>query len=209
MELSVEIERCQPGVYQEFKGRVLSHAKGKCLEIGCGDGVWSRILKEHVQELVALDLSCRRIEIARKDNPEVKFILSDARELPFKDKSFETIYALEVIEHLPSYAEQVRFLQEISRVLEEDGVCLISTPNKPWFRLYSWILRERHPTHFSELNYFQFRKLLKEVFPQVEIEGKFGWLSPWYRFSLVRKLHNLLSRFKFLCKSLLAICRKR
>jgi ubiquinone/menaquinone biosynthesis C-methylase UbiE len=180
------------------------------LEIGCGDGMWTRMLQKNCDHLVSMDLSKTRIEMARETvtTVNVHFILSDARVLPFKDGVFTTVCAFEVIEHLPHYEDHLTFLHEVKRVLSTNGVFLISTPNRPLFKIYCTLLKENHPTHFSELNYFQFNSILKTCFPVVKIYGRFGWLSPLYKFYIIRKTHILLSRVTPLCKGLFGICRK-
>lgn len=196
--------------YTEFLDFISQYIKGKCLEIGCGNGTWTTFLRKNCSNLVSVDLSKERMRRAREgiDDLEINFVLCDARFLPFKDFSFDTVCAFEVIEHLPNYSEQLKFLSEVKRVVSNNGVFLITTPNRPLFRLYRKILKERHTTHFSELNYFQFKFILKTFFPIVKMYGRFGWLSPVYKFYIIRKIHRFLSKLTPICKALLGICRK-
>jgi len=186
------------------------YVKGRCLEIGSGDGVWTNFLKKSCKELFSIDLSEKRIQGIKKwkNCSGINFILCDARFLPFKDHSFDTICAFEIIEHLPGYRDQAMFLHEVTRVLSTGGVFLISTPNKLLFRLYCKILREKHSTHFSELSYFQFKSFLKIYFSAVKIYGQFGWVSPFYKFYYVRLVHRFLSKLVPFCKGLFGVCRK-
>lgn len=210
LEGSVEKERHRLTPYKEYIDLILTYVQGRCLEVGCGDGIWSRILKDNCARLVCLDLSQERVRFTRQNmaGPGADFIVSDARKMPFKDASFNTIVALEIIEHLPSRKEHDIFLGEIKRLLKTGGVLLISTPNKPLFRIYCKIAREAYPTHFSELNYFQFRLVLKRSFSSIKIYGRLGWLSLFYQYRIVRQAHNLLSKATPLCKGLLGVCRK-
>ncbi|MDD5729534.1 MAG: class I SAM-dependent methyltransferase [Candidatus Omnitrophica bacterium] len=210
LEESARKERHAASPYKEFTSFILGFVKGRCLEIGCGDGLMTRLLKENCGELVSVDLSANRIETARKSagKSAVRFILSDARALPFKDSYFDTVVAFEVIEHLPGREEQSQVLREVKRVLSADGRLVISTPNKPVFRLYCKILKEKHSTHFSEMDYFSFRGLLKKHFSSVKIYGRFGWLSPFYGSKIVRKAHSCLSGLTPFCKGLTGVCKK-
>ena len=207
LEDSAQNERHKPARYQQFERILASQVRGQCLEVGCGDGNWTAFLAEYSRQLVSLDLSLRRIGLAKKNSPGVTFVLSDARYLPFKDKSFDTICALEVIEHLPKASDQDRFLQELRRVLKDQGQLLISTPNKPLFRIYCKITKEEHSTHFCELSYRQFKSLLKDNFSSVKIYGQFGWLGRCYKFTPFKFIHGILSKWAFVCKALLAVCR--
>ena len=112
--------------------------------------MWTKMLRINCTHLVSMDLSKERIRKAREtiNNLDVHFMLSDARILPFKDGFFDTICAFEVIEHLPDYDDHLTFLREVKRVLSNNGVFLISTPNRPLFKIYCKLLREKHPTHF-------------------------------------------------------------
>ena len=203
-----EKKYCKESEYKDYAEFILQFVKGRCLEIGCGDGAWTPLFRDRCRVLFSLDLSLKRVKRTRKANPQVNFVLCDARYLPFKNEAFDSVVALEVIEHLPNVFEHSRFLQEIKRVLKREGVALISTPNKPIFRFYSRLTKDSDSTHFSELNYFQFREILSRTFSDVKLYGKFGWLSPFYKYRFIRKLHGFLSKFVPFCKGLLAVCKR-
>jgi len=211
LEKSVENKRyLESKYYEEFRKLILHHIQGRTLEIGCGDGAWTGLIKEESSKLISIDLAYGRIKRAKdkvKDG-KVVFMVCDARQLPFRSNSFDTICAFEVIEHLPAYEDHTKFLSEVKRVLSRDGTFLVSTPNKLLFRIYCKILGEKHSTHFSEVNYLQFKFILNTHFTNTKIYGQFGWLSPFYKYKFIRKFHNLLSKFPPICKGLLAVCRK-
>lgn len=210
LELSAKEESHALSPYNDFMDFILARVKGRCLDIGCGDGLYTEILKKKSTSLVSIDLSQERIKMAMKaiNSSDVNFILTDTRLLPFKPDSFDSICAFEVIEHLPSAEDHMKFLSEVKRVLSCDGVFLISTPNKPLFWIYCLLSGEKHPTHFSELNYFQFKSILKKHFSSVKIRGKFGYLSVFYQFYIARRLHNFLNKLPPLCKGLFGVCKK-
>ncbi|MCK4348488.1 MAG: methyltransferase domain-containing protein [Thermoplasmatales archaeon] len=55
-------------------------------------------------------------------------IIGDIKELPFKDNSFQKIFAFDCVEHLP--LEEVPLaLKEINRVLKKEGHAIIKVPN--------------------------------------------------------------------------------
>jgi ubiquinone/menaquinone biosynthesis C-methylase UbiE len=165
LEKSADTERHSLSLYKEFEEIVLKYIKGKVLEIVCGDGAWIGFLKKHSERLVSIDLSEKRIKIARQADSRVEFILCDARNLPFKSESFDTICAFEVIEHLPNYTDHLKFLSGVRNILSREDVFLISTPNKPIYDIYRKLTKDCDLTHFSELSYLQFKKILKDFFP--------------------------------------------
>lgn len=65
-----------------------------------------------------------------KNYPGIIFIQASGLELPFKDQSFDYVHSSAVIEHVGSFKNQSRFIQECARVARK-GLC-ITTPNR-WF----------------------------------------------------------------------------
>jgi ubiquinone/menaquinone biosynthesis C-methylase UbiE len=210
LEKSAKERRHRLTPYREFIDFILQYVRGRCLEIGCGDGIWTDSFRKNCSRLVSIDLSKIRVTKARGrvENLNVNFVVCDAVNLPFKEGIFDSICALEVIEHLPDYNDHSRFLREICRVLSRDGVFIISTPNKPLHKLYCRITNDYDFTHYSEINYFQFKRILKKHFSRIGIYGKFGWLSAFYSFFLIRKIHKFLSRLTPFCRQLIGVCRK-
>lgn len=60
---------------------------------------------------------------------QMHWIIADARQLPFKDATFDIVYSNSVIEHLGNYRQQELFATECARVGKR---YYIQTPNK-WF----------------------------------------------------------------------------
>jgi SAM-dependent methyltransferase len=75
----------------------------KALEIGCSIGVLTARLREHVGELLAIDVSPAAIERARARNPTVNI---QRREIPedFPDGDFDLVIASEVLYYLDAPA---------------------------------------------------------------------------------------------------------
>lgn len=95
----------------------------KVLDLGCGDGALSNILKEKGFDVTASDKDGDRFNFW----DEIPFCKCDLENpLPFKSGEFDCVVFLEVIEHLrnPFFA-----IKEISRILKPGGVLVLSTPN--------------------------------------------------------------------------------
>ena len=58
-------------------------------------------------------------------NKNITDIVADARNLPFKDSSYDCIMAIEVFEHLEN---PEKFVDEAHRVLKKSGVFFLSIP---------------------------------------------------------------------------------
>jgi hypothetical protein len=63
--------------------------------------------------------------------PDVRAVTADGRDLPFADGEFDLGYSNAVLEHLPSYEDQRRFVHELCRVARR---VFVATPNR-WFPL--------------------------------------------------------------------------
>src|ERR1043165_1352014 len=69
------------------------------------------------------------VNIDNQRYPGVDKVLDLRKGLPFKDVSF--VFAEHFIEHLP-YDDALKLMREARRVLRDDGVLRLSTPNLDW-----------------------------------------------------------------------------
>lgn len=114
--------------WHEKKWRVLKKFMGKTsgslLDIGCADGTTtSQIQKFYPSlEITAIDYYQKAIKYAKATKPRINFLVADAHKLPFKNKSFDTVTAIEVLEHLDNPKKS---LFEIYRVLKNKGQLIV------------------------------------------------------------------------------------
>jgi len=115
----------------ELLTRVAPQAHGRLLDVGCGDKPYEHLFRPYVSEYIGIEheASFQATTAARATRgPD---LLYDGRRLPFEDKSFDTVLNVQVLEHTPHPAALVA---EMSRVLKDDGVLLLSAPFQ--FRLH-------------------------------------------------------------------------
>jgi 2-polyprenyl-3-methyl-5-hydroxy-6-metoxy-1,4-benzoquinol methylase len=112
-------------VAKMFEGRAL------VLEVGCADGLGSRVVRQHVRHLTAIDIDSTSIEEARAlqsglDN-QVYFRNISLANFGYsrRDVMYDGVYALDVFEHIPKRASN-EFLSNLSDVAK---VCIIGTPS--------------------------------------------------------------------------------
>lgn len=116
--------------------RVAPQARGRLLDVGCGDKPYEAIFRPHVTEYIGVEhrdtfglTSAAEPEAgAGKHGPDV---LYSGDRLPFPDRSFDTVLSVQVLEHTPKPAELV---QEMGRVLADDGLLILMAPFQ--FRLH-------------------------------------------------------------------------
>jgi ubiquinone/menaquinone biosynthesis C-methylase UbiE len=96
--------------------------KSKCLEVGCGRG----IMQDIVENYTGVDLSHVAGQHIHK-----RFVSASATHLPFQDNSFDVVWTINVLEHVPG-PEQA--LCEIRRVIRPGGIAIISPAwyCRPW-----------------------------------------------------------------------------
>jgi SAM-dependent methyltransferase len=140
----------------------------RVLDLACGAGYGTRILRAAGAEVVALDLDrgC-----ARAAGPPA--LCGRAERLPLRDASLDAVVCFEAIEHVP---EPARVLDEIARVLARSGVAFLSTPDRA---VYTERAGNRNPHHVAELDRAEFAALLRERFAHFELYGQSVWAGSW------------------------------
>jgi O-antigen biosynthesis protein len=141
----------------------------RVLDLGSGEGFGSAILAGSASRVVGVDVDERTIEHSRLNYAagNLEYLLGSALDLSrFEDGSFGAIVAFEIIEHVQ---DQERVLEEARRLLADDGVLIISTPDR---RLYSEASGQRNPFHEHELGLEEFHELLGLYFPHLASWGQ-------------------------------------
>lgn len=93
------------------------------LDIGCSYG---HILK-HITPAGGTGVGIDIDDCFAAPADNLTFVRADAEQLPFRDGSFDVIVCNHVYEHTD---DAHRLLDEIARVLKQDGVCYFAGPNK-------------------------------------------------------------------------------
>ena len=92
-------------------------------DLGCGDGYGSYLLFNNGYEVTGMDFSEQMVEIAKKqEKAGLKFIQGDLSSLPFEDKRFHAVMAINSIEWTES---PLHTLNEMERVVKDGGfICI-------------------------------------------------------------------------------------
>ncbi len=107
---------------EKFISFLPSH--GNILDAGCGSGRDSGYFSSKGFDVVGVDLSEKLLEIARKENPSVRFQKQDLRYLDFPEKSFDGIWACASLLHLQR-SEVPGVLKEFYTFLKPHGILFI------------------------------------------------------------------------------------
>lgn len=143
-------------------------AEKTVLDVGCGSGYGTELLAASARTAIACDISPEAVQYAALKTSEGKFLVASASALPLPSECIDLVVAFEVIEHIPEWEE---LILESARVLSDQGVFFVSTPNK----LYYAETREGvgvNPFHEHEFELEEFRDALGRAFPFVQIFGQ-------------------------------------
>lgn len=102
-------------------------AKGsKVLDIGCGNGNFSKYISDKGFDCEGVDLSPEMLKIARERIPEIKFTLKDMRKLDYDAESFDGLLVAYSLIHIPS-DQIISTLQGFRKILKPEGIILLIT----------------------------------------------------------------------------------
>ncbi len=126
------------GFYAKYADTLQPDRPGaRVLDVGCGVGQVVRRLRDAGFAAAGVEVSEPNVAKAREFGLDCR--MYDGRQLPFPDRHFAAVGALNVLEHVE---EPEAFLAELVRVVEPGGRVLVSSPN--FFRALGW--RDYHPT---------------------------------------------------------------
>lgn len=143
----------------------------RVLDFGCGSGYGTHLMAAHCQEIFGVDIAADAVDFANErysgDNLEYRQIGNiETTPLPFDDGTFDAVISFQVMEHI----EQVdKYLDEIRRVLRDDGIVIIATPDKTT-RLFPG-QRPWNEYHVVEYGPDDFRRKLADNFSEIELYG--------------------------------------
>lgn len=101
------------------------------LEVGCADAFGTRVVRQEVKALTAVDFDPVFIEHAKANMSSrwnFECLVHDMMAGPLA-RGFDGVYAVDVIEHIPPGEPERRFVHNIVGSLNASGVCLLGSPS--------------------------------------------------------------------------------
>lgn len=95
------------------------------LDLGCSRGFYVREMEAYTGGVIGIDIS----EASLKEAVTRKVKYGDITNLEFEDSSFDKVYSLHTVEHIPDLRQ---FFAEIARVLRPGGIAIIVYPWEPF-----------------------------------------------------------------------------
>jgi SAM-dependent methyltransferase len=107
-------------------------AGARLLDIGCNWGRWSIAASRRGYRAIGVDPGLDAVEAAYRVSRELgaspEFVVSDGRNLPFPDASFDVVYSYSVLQHF-SKEDAKACIREAARVTRPGGTVLIQLAN--------------------------------------------------------------------------------
>ncbi|HLC55895.1 MAG TPA: methyltransferase domain-containing protein [Candidatus Nanoarchaeia archaeon] len=107
--------------------KLLGNVKDKkILDLGCGTGIYAKVLTNKGAIIRCIDISEEMIKIAKKGNPKIEFKIGNMDNLPYKDKEFDVVLAALSLEYSKDWDP---IFKEVKRVLKDNGLFVFSGSN--------------------------------------------------------------------------------
>lgn len=162
----------------------------RCLDLGCGNGLYTRELARQDAFPVGLDCDLERIKEARQHSGRGKayWVRGDVVHLPFKDATFDLLISIEVLTHLPPES-RFAVLQEVRRITRDGGKIFITLHNRTRLDISQW-LRCRRPQMAYDTAHLK-------VWPTVPAEARQMVCACGFRETGQEMYLNFHSRFSY------------
>ncbi|MFD1571749.1 class I SAM-dependent methyltransferase [Halorubrum laminariae] len=130
--IAVHFSKTREHPWPEVESFLADRTAAVALDVGCGNGRHTELLADRTHSAVGVDLSrgllSEAVERARERGfaDVASFVHGDAAVLPIADDAVGLAVYVATLHHLRSRDARVRSLDELARVLDADGVALVS-----------------------------------------------------------------------------------
>jgi len=124
-----EIQSTPLGSNKEIASKLLMGQGSRALDVGCGDGKFTRLLATMFKTVEGIDVNARKIDDAQKTADAaglaITFRTASAEAMPYPDGSFDVVVFSNSLHHIP---DMDRALTEAARVLASNGLLYVMEP---------------------------------------------------------------------------------
>jgi len=164
----------------EEVSKLIEKSDGKILDIGCADGVFTKVIFEKAKpsKIIGVDILPKSVTWAKKHwkNSKMEFTTADAENLKYESNTFDAVFILEVLEHVNN---PQKILFDVKRILTKNGYAILLVPTDSllfriiwffWTKFRGKIWKETHIQTYRN-NYLT--RICKKVGFRIEEDKKF------------------------------------
>lgn len=138
------------------------------LEVGCGCGQYIKWVKKEypLWNTYAIDFSEQSIDIAKQDNCDVNFSLTNVTNTEFENNKFDFIFGVDIFEHLDNIEDGFK---EMSRILKDGGIFHLSIPltgGVNYVRLTKLLSKKLNRIYCENTGHFTIIKMEDLLYPK-------------------------------------------
>lgn len=143
---------------------------GPSLDLGCGFGEFAGVVFDNIE--VGIDINKKDLVLANKSKSYNKTMFANAKDLPFRNGSFNTVISVSVLEHID---EPALAIKEASRVLKKGGMFYLTVPTLSVYKnlLISGLAERLELGKVSDV----YNRAHKKAFKHESIYSKTWWLN--------------------------------
>ncbi|MFF0338901.1 class I SAM-dependent methyltransferase [Kribbella sp. NPDC004875] len=93
----------------------------RALDIGCGEGMLARELRQVVPEVTGIDLDTPSLELARESGDDIEYVEGDFLRYPFEPASYDVVASVATLHHVGARAGLLR----MGELLRPGGVLVV------------------------------------------------------------------------------------
>jgi ubiquinone/menaquinone biosynthesis C-methylase UbiE len=116
-------------VFEKYKDRIIDK---HILDIGCGAGRTTYFLKKYSDHYIGFDYSYAMIEFCKEKVNNTQLLQCDVRHIAFRNEKFDFVLFSKMGLDDITHDGRLKGLQEIHRVLKENGIFVFSSNNRKW-----------------------------------------------------------------------------
>lgn len=130
------------------------------IDIASGEGYGSFFLSKYASHVVGIDISEEAVKHAQQKytRSNLSYMQGSAFQIPIDSHTIDIVVSFETLEH---HEKHIEMIKEIKRILQPNGILIMSTPDKYY---YTDVPQNINKYHVKELYTHEFQNLINSHF---------------------------------------------